>query len=404
MTNILSLRTSDLRWLLLLPVFLGTAAWAQGPGGVPRPPREALAAFELVDPTLTIDLVAAEPEVTSPVAVAWDEDGRLYVAEMIDYPVATATGRIRRLEDRDGDGRYERATIFAEGLPFPNGVMPCFGGLLVTAAPNIWFLRDLNGDGRADEKQVVLTGFGEGNTQLRVNGLFWGLDNQTYAANGRSDGEVRTPDDPPSKAVSIRRRDLRFRLKERPRPGQAVRIEAISGSSQFGLAYDDWGNRFPSWNTIPIRNAVLEQQSLDRNPYLAETSSVASILDLADGGRIFGISPSQGTVQPRIRRFLQCQLRTDHRPWRLAAGRLPRQRLRLRAPHQPGASSGARTGGSDFQRPAGRVRTRVLGLVRSGVPAGQPGDRTGRGTDGRRHVPRVGRASAVRAGIGPRVR
>ena len=73
---------------------------------------------------------------TSPVAIAWDEDGRLYVAEMIDYPTATATGRIRRLEDRDGDGRYEHATIFADGLPFPNGVMPCF--------------RRRAGDGRAE--------------------------------------------------------------------------------------------------------------------------------------------------------------------------------------------------------------------------------------------------------------
>ena len=78
-----------------------------------------MAAFVLADPALTIELVAAEPEVTSPVAIAWDEDGRLYVAEMIDYPVAPAAGRIRRLEDRDGDGRYEHATVFAEGLPFP---------------------------------------------------------------------------------------------------------------------------------------------------------------------------------------------------------------------------------------------------------------------------------------------
>ena len=122
--------------------------------------------------------MAAEPEVTSPVAMSWDEDGRLYVAEMIGYPVAPAAGRIRRLEDRDRDGRSEHATVFAEGLPFPNGVLPCFGGMLVTAAPNIWFLRDRDGDGWADEKTIVLTGFGVGNTQLRVNGLTWGLDNR----------------------------------------------------------------------------------------------------------------------------------------------------------------------------------------------------------------------------------
>jgi putative membrane-bound dehydrogenase-like protein len=268
-------------------------AQAQGPVQATGSPNEALAAFVLADPALVIELVAAEPEVASPVAIAWDERGRLYVAEMLDYPEATTAGRIRRLEDRDGDGRYEHSTVFAEGLPFPNGVMPCFGGVLVTAAPSIWYLRDQDGDGRADEKRVVLTGFGEGNTQLRVNGLEWGLDNWIYAANGRSDGEVRAPGDPPDRAVSIRRRDVRFRLRARPGPGTTVTIEAIAGFSQFGLAHDDWGNRFPSWNTIPIRHVILEAQSLDRNKYLAETSSVASILETADGGRIFAISPAQ---------------------------------------------------------------------------------------------------------------
>ncbi len=178
---------------------IASAAGAEPPRAGPRPPRDELAAFSLADPALTIELVAAEPEVTSPVAIAWDEDGRLYVAEMIDYPVASVAGRIRRLEDRDGDGRYEHATVFADGLPFPNGVLPCFGGVLVTAAPNIWFFRDRDGDGRAEEKTIVLTGFGEGNTQLRVNGLSFGLDNMIYAANGRSGGLVRSPNVAPAR-------------------------------------------------------------------------------------------------------------------------------------------------------------------------------------------------------------
>ena len=293
--------------VLILPL----TSRAQGPSAPPRPPREEQASFVLADPELTIELVASEPEVASPVAIAWDEEGRLFVAEMLDYPTAATSGRIRMLEDRDGDGRYERATVFADGLPFPNGVLPCYGGVLVTAAPDIWFLRDLDGDGRAEQKEVALTGFGEGNTQLRVNGLTWGLDNWIYVANGRSDGEVRRPHDPPTRAVSIRRRDLRFTfvplhaLGDRGlREGLGAsmpwvsRFEPIAGSSQFGLPHDDWGNRFPSWNTIPIRHVVLEQQALDRNPYLAETSTVASILDMADGGRIFPISPPQ----PRFNR------------------------------------------------------------------------------------------------------
>ena len=292
-------------FVAVLAVFVSTAAGAVPPQAGPRSPGAEQAAFALADPALTIELVAAEPEVASPVAIAWDEDGRLYVAEMIDYPVAPAAGRIRRLEDRDGDGRYEHATVFADGLPFPNGVVPCFGGVLVTASPHIWFFRDRDGDGRAEEKTIVLTGFGEGNTQLRVNGLTWGLDNRIYAANGRSDGEVRIPDGQPTRnpvglpgrPVSIRRRDVRFFLLPLTGSGinkvTAFEVEAVTGFSQFGLPHGDWGDRFPSWNTIPIRHVVLEQKALDRNPYLAEFSSVASILDLADGGRIFGISASQ---------------------------------------------------------------------------------------------------------------
>ena len=135
---------------------------------------------------------------------------------------------------------------------------------------------------------MVLTGFGEGNQQLRVNGLTWGRDNWVYGANGRSGGAVRRPSDPPEKAVSIARNDFRFR----PATGE---VEAVAGFSQFGLPRDDRGDRFPSWNTIPIRHVVIEERALSRNPYLAESSSVASILDPSDGGRVFAISPTQAT-------------------------------------------------------------------------------------------------------------
>src|SRR5207247_935130 len=119
-------------------------------------------------------------------------------------------------------------------LPFPNGVLPWKNGVLVTAAPDIWCLKDTNGDGVADEHRVVLTGFGQGNQQLRVNGLLWGLDNWIYGANGRSEGEIRwlvnmatngpaqrTPkqlDDPltrPSATVSTQRGEGRVRGADR---------------------------------------------------------------------------------------------------------------------------------------------------------------------------------------------
>src|SRR5262249_29344098 len=128
----------------------------------------------------------------------------------------------------------------------------------------------------------------EGNQQLRVNGLLWGLNNWVYGANGRSDGTIRKPADPPSQAISIRRRDFRFR----PETGA---VEAVAGFSQFGLARDDWGNRFLSWNTTPFRHVVLEERYLNRNPYLAAAASVAYLADQTDQGRLFAISPPPTT-------------------------------------------------------------------------------------------------------------
>jgi putative membrane-bound dehydrogenase-like protein len=249
-------------------------------------PAESLAALRLADPALKIELVAAEPDVVNPVAIAWDELGRLYVAEMTDYPTGPPGGRIKRLEDVDGDGRYERVTVFAEGLPYPTGVMAWNGGVLVTAAPDLLYLKDGDGDGRADVRKVILTGFGEGNQQLRVNSPTWGLDNWVYLANGRSGGTVRRPADPPARGVAIPRNDLRVR----PATGE---FEPVAGFSQFGLPRDDWGDRYPSWNTVPLRHVVLEEAAGGKRSSFAELRNVAEILDMSDGGRIFSLAPAQ---------------------------------------------------------------------------------------------------------------
>lgn len=275
-------RNAALTWLC----FVLSSAFAQTPESI-HTVESMRSSFRLADDSLTIEIVASEPYIVDPVAVAWDEDGRMYVAEMRDYPSGPASGTIRILFDDDHDGHYERSNIFAEGLPFPSSVLPHNGGLLVTAAPDILFLRDLNGDGSADDFETVLTGFGEGNPQLRVNGLLWGLDNWVYAANGRSDGNVRRPDDPAGKTVSIRLRDIRFKPD-----GSA--FEPIMGMSQFGLARDDWGNRFLSFNTVPIRHAVIEDRYLLRNPKLPAMEAVAQIAyPNGTGGRLFPIVASQ---------------------------------------------------------------------------------------------------------------
>ena len=264
-------------WLFLMGHAFGLA-----PSHAATPVEEA-ASFRLADPQLTIELVAAEPDLTSPVAIAWDAAGRLFVAEMPDYPNAPGGGQIRLLEDRDGDGHYERVTIFADQLPFPNSVLPWNGGILVTAAPDLWFLMDVDGDGRADERRVLFTGFNPGNQQLRANGLVWGLDNWVYGANGRSDGEVRSVQRTQAAPVSLRNHDFRFR----PDTGE---FEAVAGRSQFGLGRDDWGQRFLSWNTIPIRHEVLPERALNRNRYLVATDTLQDLLEPGDDGSIFPLT------------------------------------------------------------------------------------------------------------------
>ncbi len=160
----------------------------------PLSPAEALKHFQL-DPACRIELAAAEPEVIDPVAIRFDEDGRMWVVEMRDYPHGPAEGRAcpvadRVLEDRDGDGRFETATVFADKLLFVTGLQPWKGGVFVTLAGRVAYMKDTDGDGRADVDETWFTGFAEENSQLRANHPRLALDNHIYVANGLRGGKV----------------------------------------------------------------------------------------------------------------------------------------------------------------------------------------------------------------------
>lgn len=216
-----------------------------------------------------LDLVAAEPLVMDPVAIDWGADGRLWVAEMADYPygmdgLGHAGGRVRFLEDTDGDGRYDRSVVFADRLTFPTAVMPWGDGVLISAAPEILYARDTDGDGVADEREVLFSGFMTGNQQLRVNGLRYGLDHRVYCANGGHHAgfgsgntiEIRKT----GEAVKLGSRDFRFS------PGDH-RLEPLSGPSQFGRVRNDWDEWFGVQNSHPLWHYVLEDPWLRRNPH-----------------------------------------------------------------------------------------------------------------------------------------
>src|SRR5947209_4073622 len=178
--------------LWLLPGLAGLCcltAPAAGPSlnrtsGRPLTPREEQATFRL-PAGFRIELAACEPAVVDPVALTFDEDGHLFVAEMPGYPnggVGTgpaSSGRIKRLEDHDGDGRYETSTVVADQLRFPTSLLPWKGGLLITDAPNLLYLESVAG-ARPGKRRTLYTGFGLDNIQQLVNGLNWGLDNWVH--------------------------------------------------------------------------------------------------------------------------------------------------------------------------------------------------------------------------------
>ncbi len=259
-------------------------------------PKEALAAFQ-VEAGLRVELVAAEPLVVSPVAFAFDERGRLYVAEGRGYPgpadpkvPPTNDGRIALLEDTDGDGVFDRRTEFAQGLTHPNGLAVWRGGVFVTCAPDILYLKDTNGDGIADEKRVVLTGFDTSRSpQLRVSSPVLGLDGKIYVASGLTGGKVTSPDHPERPAVNFTPADGRF-------DPDALDYEVTGGRGQFGLTFDGFGRRFVSSNRHPILQVVLEPWHLRRNPQLGFTASTQEVSKVEAEARVWPISRAAVTA------------------------------------------------------------------------------------------------------------
>ncbi|MGC3968859.1 MAG: hypothetical protein QM775_16270 [Pirellulales bacterium] len=259
----------------------------------PLEPEEALRWFEL-DDELRIELAAAEPEVVDPVAVKFDEHGRMWVAEYRDYPNGPADGgkplsRIKLLEDTDHDGRYETAHVFAEGLSFCNGIQPWNGGVIATMAGSIAFLKDTDGDHKADVVETWYTGFAQENPQLRVNHPRFGLDNHIYVANGLRGGEAVDARDPKAKPVSLRGHDLRFD----PRTGT---YEAVAGSGQFGLTFDDYANRFLCSNRNPLIQVMLEDRYTARNPNLSLPAVVQDAAVSGEASRVYSILPTAWTT------------------------------------------------------------------------------------------------------------
>ncbi|HQU42795.1 MAG TPA: c-type cytochrome [Pirellulales bacterium] len=294
-------------------------AASRGDEPLPRtPPLEPAAALKSFEtrPGFEMQLIAAEPLVTDPVAMVYDENGLAYVAEMSDYPYTDKTtdkpfvertmdrpiGRVRILEDTDADGDFDRGTIFAEAFSWPTGLALWKGGVFVAATPDIWYLKDTDGDHRADVRQKVFTGFRKFNVQAVMNNLVWGLDHRIYGAGSSNGGQIRPADRPDAKPWLLARNDFRF--DPRHCGSGASGFELISGGARFGNTFDDWGNRFICNIRNPVEHVVLPGRYLARNPYLPVVSALHDAAESGDALPVYRISPPEAWRVVRAARMV----------------------------------------------------------------------------------------------------
>ena len=262
------------------------------PGKPPGPlsPKEEQATFKLV-PGFRIDLAASEPDVVDPVSMCFDERGRMFVCEMRGYPnggVGTGEetrGRVKCLTDSNGDGVFETVTVFAEGLRFPMGVTPWKGGILVAVAPDIIYLEDADGDGRAEKKTVLYTGFNLANIQQMVNSLQWAADGWIHGLAGNNAGTIHSKEKRDAPPVTLQARGFRFC------PDVPGSLEPTSGGGQYGLAADDFGHWFTATNSQHLRQIVIPDHYLRRSPTALVTAVTLDIPDHGAAAKVHRISP-----------------------------------------------------------------------------------------------------------------
>ncbi|WP_209330847.1 PVC-type heme-binding CxxCH protein [Lunatimonas salinarum] len=290
---------------------LGACAWrsfslvvwvlavsCKGADRADQAPFQSIRSFELME-GFQIELIASEPLVADPVDMEIDEYGRMYVVEMHGYPLdLSGSGKVKLLEDTDGDGVMDRSTVFADSLILPTGIMRWKQGVLVTDPPHVWYLEDRDGDGVADVKEVLLTGFARSNPQHNVNSPRLAMDNWIYLGHepavttnqyeellGDKGSEVHFPAqaDGARLPVNAAGRGVRFKPDNWD-------LELLSSRTQFGHTWDAHGNRFLVNNNNHVIHEVMRAEYLGRNPYFPVSNTTQSISDHGNAAEVYSVT------------------------------------------------------------------------------------------------------------------
>lgn len=258
----------------------------------PMSPEESLAQIVLDGP-YEVQLVAAEPLVLDPVEVTWDAQGRMFVAEMRDYPLGPPNpgdpwlSRISLLTDENGDGRMDQSMVFADHLDHVQGLLPYDGGLIATTRTQILFLKDTTGDGKADVIRPLIKGFNPRHSQLQVSAPRWGPDGCVHFNNGLDAREIY-PADAPDKVVGVPGANFKWN----PKTGE---ITPTGGKGQYGGAFDDHGHHFYCSNRNPVMFTVMPWEAMVRNPHAGITQNYEDIAPPGADTRVFPLKITHTT-------------------------------------------------------------------------------------------------------------